>query len=110
MNIVTVHSRKGGVGKSTIALSSGLQLAARGKRVALVEMDTQGCGLNQYLRLAGEWKADGSDLSDSYALRQRVNDFLITDNTRFGDVLTPLLSKHKQIKDLEGRLLIGPLS
>jgi cellulose biosynthesis protein BcsQ len=47
--VVLVQSRKGGVGKTSIALSAAIQLAAEGKRVAFVELDTLGSHLAQVL-------------------------------------------------------------
>ncbi|MCG8406564.1 MAG: ParA family protein [Phycisphaerales bacterium] len=47
--IVSVHSRKGGVGKTSLAVSAAFQLAARGKKVALLDLDTLGTHLSQCL-------------------------------------------------------------
>lgn len=47
--VVLVHSRKGGVGKTSIALSAAIQLATLGKKVGFLELDTLGSHLAQVL-------------------------------------------------------------
>jgi chromosome partitioning protein len=42
MKVIAVTNRKGGVGKSTVAVHIAAGLAARGKRVGLVDTDSQG--------------------------------------------------------------------
>ena len=49
--VITIHSRVGGVGKTSIAFSAAIQLAAMGKKTALVELDTQGPQLLHMLPL-----------------------------------------------------------
>ena len=39
-NVIMVASGKGGTGKSTVAVLLGAELAARGRRVLLVELDS----------------------------------------------------------------------
>lgn len=50
MNIWTVSNQKGGVGKTTTAVSLGGLLASQGKRVLLLDLDPQG-SLTSYFRL-----------------------------------------------------------
>ena len=49
-NVTMIASGKGGTGKSTLAVLLGAELAARGKRVLLVELD---CGLRSVDYIAG---------------------------------------------------------
>jgi cellulose biosynthesis protein BcsQ len=125
MEIITIHSRKGGVGKSSIALSAALQVSALGHKVALIELDSQGSGFNQYLRLANDWSNDETGLSvlaDGYAKRPRVDkwllDFDVTAN--IAKTLTSLLllrcddpefaNLKREVDNVRNNLCIGPLS
>jgi chromosome partitioning protein len=42
MNTIVVTNRKGGAGKTTVAVNTASQLALGGKRVLLIDLDTQG--------------------------------------------------------------------
>ena len=61
MRILNIHSRKGGVGKTSIALSTSVQLAAKGYKTALLDLDMMGTHLVNSLPLRPHvsW-ADGS--------------------------------------------------
>ncbi len=50
MNIIAVSNQKGGVGKTTTAVSLGGLLAAQGQRVLLLDLDPQG-SMTSYFRL-----------------------------------------------------------
>lgn len=41
MNVIAIANRKGGVGKTTTAVNVASELAARGQRVVIVDLDTQ---------------------------------------------------------------------
>lgn len=49
--VVTIHSRNGGTGKTSVALLAAIQLAAAGRKVALVELSFQGSHLAESLAL-----------------------------------------------------------
>ncbi len=52
MQIINIHSRKGGVGKTSIALSVAAQLAARGRKTAVLDLDMMGTHLANSLPFA----------------------------------------------------------
>jgi CobQ/CobB/MinD/ParA nucleotide binding domain len=62
MTTVSTHSRKGGVGKTSIILSAAIQLAAKGKKVAVLDLDTQGAYLSQALPLRRDFLQDSNPL------------------------------------------------
>ena len=69
MKIWTVSNQKGGVGKTTTAVSLGGLLAAQGKRVLLIDLDPQG-SMSSYFRL----DPDGTQYSVYSLFESRVND------------------------------------
>ncbi|MCX6621208.1 MAG: ParA family protein [Acidobacteria bacterium] len=93
MKCISLFSRKGGVGKTSITLSAAIQLAARGKKVAVIESDTQGAMLNHVLRLAQDWDKANDDfklrLADQYGNVARWNNYLDA-SSNLGKVLSPL--------------------
>jgi septum site-determining protein MinD len=60
-NVIMVASGKGGTGKSTLAVLLGAELAARGKRVLLVELD---CGMRSVDYIAGVCGKTVYDIED----------------------------------------------
>jgi hypothetical protein len=62
MTTVSTHSRKGGVGKTSIILSAVIQLAAKGKKVAVLDLDTQGAYLSQGLPLRRDYLQENHSL------------------------------------------------
>lgn len=63
LTVVSINSRKGGVGKSSIGLSAAAQLAASGKKVAFVDLDAMGVHLSQCLPIDGVAFKDGRHLT-----------------------------------------------
>jgi len=51
---ITVHSFKGGTGKSTITANLATALAARGRRVGVMDMDLEGPGLHVIFNITPE--------------------------------------------------------
>lgn len=62
ITVISLNSRSGGTGKTSIGLSAAAQLAARGKKVAFVDMDATGSDLAQRLPFAGVVVPDGMHL------------------------------------------------
>ena len=58
MRVLSLCNQKGGVGKSTSAISIGTCLAMKGRKVLLVDLDAQGS-----LSLCAGCRVDGSDLT-----------------------------------------------
>jgi len=57
--VLGVHSGKGGVGKSTVAVNLALALAARGLRVGLLDADVYGPSAPTLLGLSGRLESSG---------------------------------------------------
>jgi chromosome partitioning protein len=64
---ISVVNQKGGVGKTTTAVNLGAVLAARGKRVLLIDYDPQG-NASQFLGLYGEVEQPGVYTAASFTL------------------------------------------
>ncbi len=73
--LVSIGGGKGGIGKSLISANLGIELARRGKRVVLVDVDLGGANLHTTL---------GIDLP-----RRTLSDFIERKVARIEDVVTP---------------------
>jgi flagellar biosynthesis protein FlhG len=73
--VISVGGGKGGIGKSLISANLGIELARRGKRVALVDLDLGGANLHTTL---------GIDVP-----RRTLSDFIERRVARIEDVVTP---------------------
>ncbi|HMY16255.1 MAG TPA: P-loop NTPase [Polyangium sp.] len=82
-SIVTFYSFKGGVGRTTALVSCALQLAGRGERVAVLDLDLEAPGLGPLLGVETERgvvdlivdhiATDTIDLDQSYAAPQNLD-------------------------------------
>jgi flagellar biosynthesis protein FlhG len=73
--VISIGGGKGGIGKSLISANLGIELARRGKRVVLVDVDLGGANLHTTL---------GIDLP-----RRTLSDFIERKVARIEDVVTP---------------------
>jgi len=82
--VLAVHSGKGGVGKSTVAVNLALALAARGLRVGLLDADVYGPSAPTLLGLSGrpETTADGNRVRplEAHGIKVMSLGFLLPDN------------------------------
>ena len=63
VTVVSINSRKGGVGKTSIGLSAAAQLATFGRKVAFIDLDALGSQLSQCLPFDGVAVRDGNHLT-----------------------------------------------
>src|SRR5262245_56469106 len=77
--LISVHSRKGGVGKTSIGMSTAIQLAALSKKVAFLDLDTLGTYLSQSLPFKADLVRENGifKLSDDLGSRYSDKVFLV---------------------------------
>jgi chromosome partitioning protein len=124
VKVVSVINHKGGVGKTTLTANLGAGLAARGRKVLLIDLDSQ-ASLTVSFFTQGEWQADlapnktiknwfeglagdGADsLSSLIASPQRVAQFL----TNSGGCLD-IVAAHRDLSEVDtalaAQLLVDP--
>lgn len=125
MKVVSVINHKGGVGKTTLTANLGAGLAARGRKVLLIDLDAQ-ASLTVSFFTQSEWQQDlvpGRTIKDWYeglrsdeapeslsaliATPQRVRQYL----THTGGCLD-LIAAHRDLSDVDtalaAQLLIDP--
>jgi chromosome partitioning protein len=124
VKVVSVINHKGGVGKTTLTANLGAGLAARGRKVLLIDLDSQ-ASLTVSFFTQGEWQADlapnktiknwfeglagdGADsLSSLIASPQRVAQFLTTS----GGCLD-IVAAHRDLSEVDtalaAQLLVDP--
>lgn len=79
-DIIAVINQKGGVGKSTTALSLGAGLSLRGYKVLYADLDAQG-------NLSHTMKADTSGLTALDVLTQQATASEVIQHTALGDII-----------------------
>lgn len=79
-DIIAVINQKGGVGKSTTALSLGAGLSLRGYKVLYADLDAQG-------NLSHTMKADTSGLTALDVLTQQATAAEVIQHTALGDII-----------------------
>ncbi|WP_329103064.1 AAA family ATPase [Micromonospora sp. NBC_01699] len=89
VTVVSVINYKGGVGKTTLTANLGAELAARGLRVLLIDLDPQ-ASLTFSFYKPGDWERD---LADEHTILQWFGSVLATEPTAplWRYVLTPPL-------------------
>jgi MinD-like ATPase involved in chromosome partitioning or flagellar assembly len=93
--IISIHSYRGGTGKSNITANLAVCLAAAGKRAAVIDTDIQSPGIHMIFGL--------EDTSD----RRTLNDYL-WERCRVGDTAAEVTPE--QIKETGGRVWLVPSS
>lgn len=83
MQVVAVINYKGGVGKTTLTANLAAELAWRGKRVLLIDMDPQASLTFSFLR-PEEWDAD---LAAKKTIKQWFDSFSQGSPTSLGDLI-----------------------
>jgi chromosome partitioning protein len=124
VKVVSVINHKGGVGKTTLTANLGAGLAARGRRVLLLDLDSQ-ASLTVSFFTQGEWQADlvpnktiknwfeglagdgAESLSSLIASPRRVGQFL----TNSGGCLD-IVAAHRDLSEVDtalaAQLLVDP--
>lgn len=78
--LISIHSRKGGVGKTSIGMSTAIQLAALGYKVAFLDLDTMGAHLSQSLPFKDDLQEEDGVLKFSREREGKYKDkvYLVT--------------------------------
>ena len=68
--VISVHSGKGGVGKSVIALALAINLARKGKKVCIVDCDDEGPCLHFYIKVDPDKQKNCMFFSDWFCRKE----------------------------------------
>ncbi|HET8651409.1 MAG TPA: MinD/ParA family protein [Gaiellaceae bacterium] len=126
-SIISVHSFRGGTGKSNMTANLAAVIAAGDRRVGVIDTDIQSPGLHVLFGLSGEqitWALndylwDGGEIASvaqavglaSHGATQRGRIFLIPSSTRPGEITRALREGYDPQRLTDGlRRLIGDLS
>jgi MinD-like ATPase involved in chromosome partitioning or flagellar assembly len=102
--IVTVHSYRGGTGKSTMAANAALLAASRGLRVAIVDTDIQTPGMHLFFGL--DDLSSCNSLADYLVGRCEITDAVdsCTQGENYGKLyLVPARSRLNEVNEILGR-------
>ncbi len=90
MHVIAVSNRKGGTGKTTVCVNLASELAARGHRVLLIDLDSQGhCAVGLGIAASAEWStihhvlATGGNLDDAIRPTPQQNLWLAAADPQF---------------------------
>ena len=112
MKIISVINYKGGVGKTTLTANLAAELAYRGKRVLLLDMDAQ-CSLTFSFITPDEWESNisGDDTPGSDRTIKRWFDGIIDDDLEIpnlGDLIASDLRVTDSLQDNGGMIDLIP--
>jgi Mrp family chromosome partitioning ATPase len=125
LSVITIHSHKGGVGKTTVAIALALELANRRRRVCVVDCDDEGPSLHFYLPVDAAGQKDVRFFCDWFCTDQsslpqglvqpvhevdRVSfiagSFLGVDITRLDEYVTLSRQRSNSESRVEGRIVL----
>ena len=112
VKVISVINYKGGVGKTTLTANLAAELAFRGKRVLLLDMDAQ-CSLTFSFITPDEWKSSigGDGAPDSDKTIKSWFDAIADDDLEvpdFGDLIAPNLKVANFLGDKGGKIDLVP--
>ena len=112
MHIVSIINYKGGVGKTTLTANLAAELAWRGKRILLLDMDAQ-CSLTFSFITPDKWRIDldGSTDGQDRTIKSWFDgisddDVVIPD---LSDIVVSDLVVNDRLSDREGEIDLIPL-
>jgi len=101
VKIVSVINYKGGVGKTTVTANLGAELAYRGYRVLLIDLDPQASLTFSFFK-PQEWL---SDLAEKRTIRRWFEEFIAGQgDTELSDLIVSPLDVKAHLKHPDGRL------